>query len=422
MIGSWLKRLLGWPRPPAYEEARDLAAHEDWAVRARLAAQPGLRPEILYYLAEDVNTEVRRTVAGNVDTPPQAQLLLAADDDDQVRVILAGKIAKLAPTLDAQQQDRLRRATFEALELLARDRIVQVREILANALKDVAHAPPEVINRLARDAELAVAQPVLQFSPVLTDDDLLEIIVGGPVTGALAAISSRSRVGGRVADAVAATDDVDAIAVLLGNPSAQIREETLDRLVDRATDIEEWHQPLCHRPHLSANTAAKLSRFVASNLLRALSERRDLDPATARAVADAVARRLAEVEGGKGAGDTEPESEAALVERLRKMASAGELTEEMLTAAATGGDHTFVICGVAVLGAVPVAVVRKAIDTQSAKGIVALTWQAGLSATFSDMMQARLVRMPSPRILRAEGGRFPLDVSEMRWQLDFLAG
>jgi uncharacterized protein (DUF2336 family) len=84
-----------------------------------------------------------------------------------VRQDLATKIGRLAPGLNAQEQDRLRRLTYEVLEILVRDQVAKVRQIIAEALKDVTDAPPEIIQLLARDGELAVSGPVLQFSPLL---------------------------------------------------------------------------------------------------------------------------------------------------------------------------------------------------------------------------------------------------------------
>ena len=293
-----LKRLFGGGgKPLDYDKAKELAAHPDAKVRADLADRTDVKAEILYFLAEDADPDVRRRVAANAHAPAQANLLLASDQSDSVRGDLAAKIARVAPGLSAHEQDRLRRVTFEALDVLARDQIPKVRQILAEALKDVAHAPPEVIRRLARDAELVVAGPVLQFSPVLNDEDLLEIVGANPIPGALAAISRRSVVNVRVCDAIAATEDVDAIAILLSNPSAQIREETLDRLADRATNIEAWHKPFVERPQLSAKTATKLARFVAATLLQSLAARQDLEPEAAAAVAAVVARRIDEIEG-----------------------------------------------------------------------------------------------------------------------------
>lgn len=424
MVVGLLKKLFGGNRKFSYEEARELAAHDDPTVRATLAAHPEVRPEILYFLSEDKNPEVRRQVAANPATPPQAHPALAADEDAEVRAGLAAKIARLAPGLTAHEQDRLRRATYEALEVLARDRITKVREILSDALKDVANAPPEVIRRLARDVEIAVAAPVLQFSPVLTDEDLLEVISGGPVPGALAAISKRAAVNVRVADAIAATDDVDAIAILLGNPSAQIREETLDRLADRATDIEAWHQPLCQRPKLPARTAAKLARFVAANLLQSLAARHDLDRDAAVAVAAVVAKRLDEMEaqGPQRAEARKAGDEAAALVRARQLRERGQLDESTVDTALAGNDPTFVTCALAVLAELPVAMVRKTVATQSAKGMVAIAWKAGLSVTLSEQLQLKLLRLPQSRVLRGKDGAFPLSADEMIWQLEFLAG
>ncbi|CAA7611513.1 DUF2336 domain-containing protein [Magnetospirillum sp. UT-4] len=423
MVVGILKRLLGSNRNVGYEEARELAAHADPQVRAELAGRRDLRPEILYFLAEDDNAEVRRQVAANHQTPPQGNLLLAGDRDEAVRSDLAGKIARLAPGLTAHEQDRLRRTTYEAIEMLARDSLPKVREILAQALKDVADAPPEVIRRLARDVEIAVAGPVLQFSPVLTDEDLLEIIEGGPIPGALAAISQRAQVNVRVADAIAATEDIDAIAVLLGNASAQIREETLDRLIDRAVDIEDWHKPLVSRPVLPAKAAVKLARFVAANLLQTLAERNDLDRESTVAVAAAVRRRLDEMELGgpaKAEAKKAADDSAAMV-RARQLHAEDRLDESTIDAALAGNELAFVTAALAVLADLPVGVLRKTIQTQSAKGIVAITWKAGLSMSLCVQLQAKLLRLPQARIVRGREGAFPLTPDEMVWQLEFLS-
>lgn len=405
-----------------YEEARELAAAADAQVRAELAVRTDVQPEILYYLAEDASAEVRRRVARNTLAPPQANLLLAADGDDGVRSDLAAKIVRLAPGLSANEQDRLRRLTYEALEILARDQIVKVREILSDALKDIIDAPPDVIRRLARDAEIAVAAPVLQYSPVLADEDLLEIIAAGPVPGALSAISKRSEVKARVADAIAATDDLDAISTLLANSSAQIREETLDRLVDRAADIEAWHQPLVERPHLSSKAAGKLARFVAANLLQGLAARQDLEPDAAVAVAAVVRKRLDELEatGPAKADAKKAADEAAALSRAQQMKVHGKLDESTVDTALSGGDHAFVMAALAILAGLSFATVRKTVHTQSAKGIIAVTWKAGLSVGLCDQLQAKLLRLPPSRQMHARGGAFPLTADEMEWQLEFL--
>jgi len=418
-VTGFLKRLLGGVvRPLNYDRAKELAAHPDAKVRAELADRTDVKAEILYFLAEDGDPEVRRRVAANANAPAQANLLLSGDQSDAVRGDLAAKIARIAPGLSAHEQDRLRRVTYEALDVLARDQIPKIRQILAEALKDVADAPPDVIRRLARDAELVVAGPVLQYSVVLNDEDLLEIIGANPIPGALAAISRRSVVNVRVCDAIAATEDVDAIAVLLGNPSAQIREETLDRLADRATNIEAWHKPFIERPHLSAKTATKLARFVAASLLQTLAARQDLGSEAVAAVAAVVARRIDEIEGAaepKGVSD-----EAALMARIRAMNAAGKLDENCISAALASGDAAFVVAALSLLSELPLPLIRKVVDTRSAKGIIAVGWKAGMSADLAAQFQVKLLRLPVSKILNPEaGGKHPLSVDEMEWQLEF---
>ncbi|MBF0167911.1 MAG: DUF2336 domain-containing protein [Alphaproteobacteria bacterium] len=425
---SLLKRLLGGikgEKPVAYEEARDLAASADAKTRGELAAHKGLMPEILYYLANDPLTDVRRSIAKNPSTPVQANLLLAKDADEDVRSDLALKIAKLAPGLGADEQDRIRRITYETLEMLARDQLPRVRRIIAETLKDVANAPPEIIRRLARDTEIVVAGPVLECSPVLTDDDLLEIISTGPIKGALAAISRRAGVGAEVADVIAKSEDVEAIAVLLGNRSAQIREETLDRLIERAPDIEMWHAPLVQRPHLSARAVGRIARFVADNLLDVLKSRQDLPEKVMADVEREVKKRLeAETQQielrqprRKGPGTAGPQVDP--LAELRQLHANGKLEEADVAQYLSGNKLDAVTGALAVRTGLSLEVVRKAIETQSAKGMVAMATKAGLSMDMAVQLQTKLARVSPSALIRAHKGNCPLTPDEVDWQIGF---
>jgi uncharacterized protein (DUF2336 family) len=410
-----------------YEEAKNLAASADTPTRQKLATQAQLMPELLYYLANDPAPEVRREIAANAATPPQANLLLAKDSDPDVRQGLAAKIARLAPGLGADERDRLRRMTYETLEMLARDQMPRVRQIIAETLKDVANAPPEVIRRLARDSEIVVAQPVLEFSPVLTDDDLLEIISTGPIKGALSAIGRRQGVSASIADAISGSADVEAIAALLGNKSAQIREETLDRLIERAPDIELWHAPLVQRPHLSARAAGRIARFVADNLLEALRSRQDLDPTTMAEVAKVVHRRLeiddAQVELRQPRRDAKAKAEAAppadpLVPIRKRMAD-GRLEEPDILKELAAKKIDFVQGALAVRAGVGLELVKKVIENQSAKGMVAVASKAGLSPAAAEQLQVKLAHVSPSAMLRGRGNAHALAEDEVDWQIGF---
>ena len=152
-----------------------------------------------------------------------------------VCVTLVERPGRVVPGLDHDQQHKAWKAVHQVLMLLARDQLPRVRRVLSQALHTLPDAPHDVILTLARDPETSVAGPVLEFSPVLTDEDLLAVIQSSPMTASLVAISRRINVGEEVSHALVGTGQVEVITVaLLRNDSAQIREETLDAIIDAA--------------------------------------------------------------------------------------------------------------------------------------------------------------------------------------------
>ena len=332
----------------SYEEARGLARDPDPKARAALANRADIKPEVLYFLAEDEDPEVRRTVAENTAAPRQTDVLLASDTAVEGRQGLAGKISHLAPGLSADEQDAVRKSTYEALEILARDQLSVVRQVLSETLKDVANAPHEIIYTLAHDTEIEVAGPVLEFSPQLTEQDLIEIIQLSPAEGALKAISHRENVQEPVSDAIVATDDVDAIADLLSNESAQIREQTLDDLIGRASDVELWHAPLVARPKLSGGAATRMAQFLADNLLDVLQQRVDLDADTLDAVKIIVHKRLDD-EAAAGSYATPAQDFRSMpipIEVAERLLKARKLGQDVLHKAIKAGDYSFVLAAI----------------------------------------------------------------------------
>ncbi len=406
----------------AYDEAKRLARSEHTADRRRLAESQSARPEILYYLAADPAVEVRRAIASNPATPRQADLVLAGDTDQSVRESLAAKIARVLPHLTQGEQDSVYRTTVQVLEKLARDQATHVRRILAEALKDVAHAPAEVIGMLARDAEVSVAAPVLEFSPLLSEDELIEIIAASPAVGALSAISRRRGVGGRVADAIVERGDVEAVAALLGNASAQIREETLNRIVDQAPQHESWHEPLVRRPLLPPGMAKRIARFVADSLLETLRRRSDLDPATARAVAAEVEKRLDAAKAEPGA-EAKRADGATMLDRARSMHEKGELDEDAVLRAVNTGERPFALAALSIRSGINQRTIEHLFTLRSARGVVALAWKCGFTMRLATQLQMRMAGIPPQQVLHAhQGVEFPLSQADMTWQIEFIEG
>jgi uncharacterized protein (DUF2336 family) len=385
-----------------YEKAKELSTDPDATVRRNVAQQPDVRPEILFYLADDGDADVRCAVAENRRTPRQADLILTRDDDQSVRERLAAKIGALVPEFAKEEREKIRALSDKVLETLARDHAVRVRQIVAEALKDSMHAPVAVIRKLARDIEIQVASPILEHSPLLTDEDLLEIISAGPIRGALIAIAKRRQLSDKLSDGVAVAALADpaesnSVRRLLQNHSAQIREDTLDRILDQASRIPVWHEPLVERPTLPMKAIKRLAAFVGRSLLEALQQRPDLDAATAKDVAKAVQRRL-EAEGA--AADAPP------------------VGEEAIAAAIGAGKREAIAAALARDSKLPASVVSAILASKSAKAVTALAWRAKLPMRQALQLQLRIAHIPPTAALNPRGGTdYPLTPSEMEWQL-----
>ena len=421
-----------------YESAKRMLNDPDVFVRANMAKRTDLRPELLYYLTDDVSPEVRQALADNSALPWQADMKLAGDTSVDVRAGLAGKVQRILPGLPPGEQDAARQRIMKTLEVLAKDTAARVRGVVAETLKDVADAPPELVKQLARDAELAVSAPVLQFSPLLTDEDLIEIVKGKFAEGATSVVAKRAGVSERLSDAIVQSDDVDAVATLLGNSSAQIREETLDLVLDKAPARPSWHGPLVDRPVLSNKAALKIAAFVAEAFAQRLQARPDLDPATKEAVTAEVRKRIAEAGGGSvddttglgkkrnvadpdwaagGEGEGEGETVGAKVKRLRREK---KLDDAAIVAAAQGGEKLFVKLALAELAAVRADAVDKILTARSAKGVIAVCWKAKLKLATAVAIQQRTLSLPPKSVLnQPKWDGWPLTEEELKWQLEF---
>ncbi len=372
-----------------------------------LASRADAGPDVLNYLAENGASATRRAVAANPATPVETNWYLADDIDKNVRKALAGKIGHLFPGLLADEEKHLRDLTIATLEKLARDEVSEVRAILAEEIKIHDCVPKPVIEALANDADPKVALPVIEFSPLLDDRDLIGLIVATRASSILSAVARRKHLSGDVSEAVATTLDIDAVAALLANTDAAIRTKTLDKIISQAAEVAEWHAPLVVRADLSKSAIRRLASFVGSALIDALAARSGLDEPTRTLLKSKLDERRR----------TEAAAEAAVVEAARK---AGTLNEAFVAEAVEECRKETVVKALAVLGKTDEATVRRVLDSGSAKGATALVWRAGLSMRVAFKLQTQVMRLSGPDLLAARRGiDFPLTEDEMRWHLGY---
>jgi uncharacterized protein (DUF2336 family) len=414
---AFLKRLVGaraLPDELSYEEARAVLESRERAAQRELAGRADAEPEMLYYLAANGDQATRSAVAANAATPAKADRILADDVDPSVRQELARKIGRLLPDLIASEREHVCELTLETLQKLADDQVPRVRAILAEEIAGLESAPKDVILKLAHDAEEAVSVPVLEYSPLLSDADLLEVIATARAHSALAAVARRRGVSESVSDAIVASLDIPAVAALLANPNARIREDTIEKIIDHAATIEAWHGPLAMRTDLSLRALRRIAGFVGAALVERLGERHGLDDETQAHINRCLRQRLEH--------DDEKLHSAADTVRadVMKVYEAGALTEDYVERATLAGQRELVFESIAILAPAHRTTVDKIFASRSAKAITALCWKAGLSMRVAFRIQSAIAKLRAEELLPARAGvAYPLTETEMEWHLSY---
>jgi uncharacterized protein (DUF2336 family) len=404
---------------PAYEDSRDIAATGDVDKRLWLASQEGLPPEFLYLFATDKAEGVRMAVAGNEYTPLQADAILATDESEDVRVELAAKVSRLLPNLGARRSDKVAEMVLEIVFLLAADRAVAVRQIVAEEIKSLDNMPEQLVDQLARDAETAVSAPVLEFSPLLSERQLTEIIRSGIDGGALEAIARRHGLISTVSAAVVGERHEGSVECLLVNKTAEISEQTFDEISVLAEQSSNVLAVMIERDDLTVSTIRRIASFVGNAIIDLVLERNKravgLDKDVVRDIRKKVHERVM-----SGEADDEPLPGDEARDRAEEFYGQDMLDEKVIKKALREGDRLFVIHAMALLAGLPFEKVRDLVNSNSGKSVVALAWKAGLSAKMSVVLQQKLARLTGNSIIRpAADGEYSMSDDELDWQLEF---
>jgi uncharacterized protein (DUF2336 family) len=394
-------------------DALDILDVRTAAGNAELAGRTDAGPDVLHYLATHGAPATRAAVAANPAAPAVTNRLLAEDPFEDVRAELALKIARLMPGLSDRESSHIFALTVETLECLARDASVRVRAILAEEIKVLDCIPREIAVILARDLSTMVSVPILQYSPLLSDADLIEVIACGQVREVLAAIAARKPLSGDVSDRLVQSLDVPAVAALLVNPDAKIRKETMDRIVEQAEEISAWHMPLALRADLSARAIRRIGGLVGAAILERLAARNDLSETTRAHLGRELRARLAEP-------DNAEQDVLSSANAIASAKSEGRLDGLFVEQAAQSGQRDIVTMALATLANVTEQTAKKILSAGNAKPLIALVWHAHLSMRVAFKIQTYIMKLPARDILPARAGiGFPLSKEEMRWHLNY---
>src|SRR5262249_21713260 len=142
-----------------------------------------------------------------------------------------------------------------------------------------------IIMRLVAD-EPDVAEDVLEFSDVLTEDDLKAIVAGTHEVIKLRAIARRARLPETIAESLVATHEALVIEALFHNEGAPLSERVLMPSWEAIAARPSLLETLVYRGGLPPAIAEKLLHAVTGELKQELITRYRLDVPTAQKAAD----------------------------------------------------------------------------------------------------------------------------------------
>lgn len=253
----------------------------------------------------------------------------------------------------------------DILQTLATQMEEAVRIELAERFATNGDAPPGLIRMLALDTP-AVAHPVLEQSPILSEQDLLDVVrTRGQAH--LRAVSSRADLSERVTDAIVETADDDTLDVLARNDKAVLSRAAHEILVDRATLNPVLQEAVVDRESLPADLLNEMY-FVVEGRLREkiLARNTRLDPKTLEQALATSRKRLAAQAGALPADYVEAEA------YVRSLIERGALTPTDLVKMLRDGDRTRFVLALSESTGVDFNTVRRVIDRQDLDALAIL--------------------------------------------------
>jgi uncharacterized protein (DUF2336 family) len=244
---------------------------------------------------------------------------------------------------------------------------------LSRRLGPVNNAPVDVVRQLARDDNIAVAEPILTQSARLSDNDLVEI-ANTKTQAHMLAISARSEIGTTVTDVLLQRGDRNVFYKLAGNSGASFSENGFATLVKHS----ERDEQLAEKVGLRLDVPLRLFREL---LLRATEAVRSRLLALAGPESrDQIQRVLAAIseDARQEAGFQNEHNYAEAHARVLAMHSKGELTEATLFEFAKLSRYADMIAALSLLCGAPQKMVENLMQTENREAFLIPCKAAGL--------------------------------------------
>ena len=284
---------------------------------------------------------------------------LLHDKSTQSRVDTATKLSTQFRGTELTEDER--RIAEDILRNMVQDAEVRVREALSLNLKESAVLPRDMAIALAHDVD-SVALPILEFSKVLTDADLIEIVLTQNAARQIA-IARRETVSSGVVDALVDSRNEEVVAEVVANNAAEMTEECMQLVLDTHGENERINGAMVHRAALPVTVAERLVTMVSEGLREYLVIRHDLlDNVAVDLILEARERAtMGLLSEGAEQGDVRS--------LVRQLDENDRLTPSIILRALCKGDMAFFEASIARRAGIPVASARALVHDGGSLGL-----------------------------------------------------
>lgn len=282
-----------------------------------------------------------------------------------------------------------------AMIMLLDDPSPLVRRALAEVFASAQKAPRIVVHALATD-QPEVATLVLARSPLLLEDDLVDLIATGHPE-AQVAIATRPMLPRSLAAAIAEVGSAQACLALLENPDAEIALFSVGRMVERFGHLAPIRENLLERDDLPMPTRQALLSKLSQTLAGFVAARQWMGPEHA----EYAAREACEKATVALAADTPYDEVGELVQHLRE---SGQLTAGMILRALLSGNVVLFEEALSELSGVPIDRAASYIHDNNISGFRALYGKAGLPEVAYPAFREAIKALRTGALLGETGG------------------
>lgn len=290
-----------------------------------------------------------------------------------------------------------RRYARDIMSILANDMADLVRRTLAITLRNSPRLPRDLALKLVQDIE-SIAIPILENSPSLTEDDLIELALS--VTGVKqTAIASRPYVSEAVAEVLCEHGVLEAVQTLAENEGAQWTTKAFDDSIGRFVSDEILQEAIVKREQVPLHIAEKLVSLVSGHVFDMLVNKHELPAQVAIDLANS-ARERATIDLVEQAGRTQD-----LPGFTRQLNLNGRLTHSLIIRALCLGHMGFVEHALAELSGVPHSRVWLMIHDAGPLGLQAVFDRAGFPRKMLPVFKAAVSTFHQTELDGSEGDR-----------------